>query len=515
MKILMYFRVLMLLMVFVSAQQGFAASNFTIEPLGDLPTLVRAGGSKIIPFVVTNLTQSTRSHYTLNRLPSNVKQLYSSASYADAICGSSFDLAANGRCLLLLEVTGSAVFHPSICNGTSCTSASVSVNLQAMSNDTSFPFGTAPTSTTALNPYGASTMYSGAPDTYCAGYFTTPESLLGSWAMKQALEMDIALDEQAFPKGFTVDNTVYAVGTAAVGSSSIYNIDSCDGGCSALNGQCFAIQFNEKSSDDYQYMIFQSVNVGAATDTFDIYLPGGGSGCFQPEYCQTFWGTGGAVDFSKSITETTTPGDCSEYFGDYSSINTSYSVTYPGSGCENDTCDGKTTLKNACSFAQSSGFNAENFTDVTILPITCPIYLTQVTGVSLDDQTQLAVGQSAGGTTKTVPLSELGLDDSGNIINAGATTDTNPYALNISKTGNSWVTTQMQDCKTPDAGFSGHLSSDQVTSVAYQVAFSASLDACQSSGTAPYLIMPGNNPDTCSQNTTAATSNCQIPNACS
>lgn len=218
----------------------------------------------------------------------------------------------------------------------------------------------------------------------------------------------------------------------------------CSGGCNQLNGFCFALKFNGKAS--YPYMIFQSVNIGANDDSFDIYMAGGGSGAF-PSYCQQFWGTGPSVNWADHIENSS----CAAYFGDYSAINSSYSVTYNGV-----VHPAKQTLQNACTFASAgqSDFNSQNWNNVTVIPVTCPQSLVQITGLQLPSSITTVGNQTIHN------LSTLKESDFSASTITGITT------------------TQMQDCKTPSSGYCNNVS---VAVPNYQASISSSL-------TAPLLV---------------------------
>ena len=489
---------------------ALAASNFTIEPFTTLPTYVLPGSTNILAFWVTNKTTSTRSNYSLSTLPSNVKQLYASQKYSDVILGNSFSLAAKSRGLLLLEVIGAASFNFSICNGTSCTSSAVSIGLQTADTTPTFPFGVAPSCNLSLEPFEWNPQYS------------TPETLLGSWAMQQAVVNDVNLTSpQQLPANtsLTLDssNTVYAVGTAAVGSFFVDDFSGqCDHGCNKMGGQCFAIRFNEKITEDkpYPYMIFQSVNTIASIDTFDVYMAGGGcspdSG--NCDFCPTFWNTGSpqyecpgdtsSVNFACNIGLTSGSTPCDDFFLNYSSakISTDYTVT------DESTHTGIATLQDACAFAMptnmtstgSSGtvsgtadFNmgiagdgtTAGFYKISAVPVTCPQYLTQVTGLAVATPPIAA----------SITLSELTKTD---FDNATLTITHDPSGSGLdcynTSTDGCPATTQMQDCKTPSTGFDAN---NQTTQANYAASYSAAISVYNATtsppATAPYTTIPG------------------------
>ncbi|MDX2347132.1 MAG: hypothetical protein QNK11_09710 [Legionella sp.] len=408
--------------IFIGTTNSLAA-NFSITPIGTHPTKIRSGDTQVLFFKVKNQTQSTRSNYTLSTLPYNVKQLYTSALYTNNLCGSQLTLTAGAECVLAFEVTSAASFDFSLCNGSSCTRSAASVSLATSTEDTSFPYGSAPISNVAISD---NTNFSLTTPGYA-----TPETMLGSWAMKQALANDIATQE--IPTDFQ-KNIVYAVGTAALDAHYGYTESDCTGGgCNQLNGYCFAVKFNQKTS--YQYMIFQSVNIAANNDSLDIYMAGGGCGQ-NCDHCPTFWGTGSSVTWSEYIENTTptaTQTRCEVYFDNYASINTNYPAI--------DSHTPLSTLQDACTFASASdeggtsGFNTQNFTDITIIPVYCPTALTQVTGLALDGSVG-TIGEN--NSVKLTYIADLTTESFSNNANA------------YSPTGG---TTQMQDCKAPSSAY--------------------------------------------------------------
>lgn len=420
------FRNLYLLVLFLILGQmnatAFCASNFRITPVGKIPTSILSNDTINVYFEVKNLTSSTRNGYYLSPLPANVTQLFSSTLYSTPICTNPITLGPNASCKLMLQITGPVSFNFSLCNGGSCTRSSLSVNLQNETvPDSSFPYGSAPEGNVCVS----------------SDYYATPETMLGSWAMLQAVGLDMASGQ--LPSEFQ-NNIVYAVGTAAVGN--LYGYNDCGGGCNQLNGYCFAIKFNTKST--YKYMIFQSVNIGANTNSFDIYMAGGGCGAFC-DSCGQFWGTN-TIPWADHILNSS----CTAYFANASNINSAYSVTYNGQAHP-----AKTTLLDACTFSSNevSGFNTQNFDNIVFVPVTCPTSLTQVTGLALPTSVQ-TIG------TNNVPLIPISDLKDASFVGPNAIT--------------SATTTQMQDCKTPSSGYCGNVS----TSVPnYEASISASLTA--------------------------------------
>ena len=409
-------------------------------------------GSTIVEYLVTNQMRNPHNFALVES--SAVKQ-----NNAIGRCQAPFNLQPGGSCLLSMYVDRSQLLAlnsgPQVCvtkgpNDNSpgsfmCSQPNYSHILNVTTLDPKFPYGATPSGDVCVS----------------SDYYATPETMLGSWAMIQAATMDT--QGNVLPSFLSDTNTVYAVGTAAIGDQ--LGIANCAGGCNELNGYCFALKFNNKTP--YPYMIFQSVNIGANANSFDIYMAGGGSGAF-PAPCQTFWGTGNNVDWANHIENTT----CSGYFGDYSSINSNYSVTYNGV-----IHSAKSTLENACTYASpgQTGFNAQNWDSVSVVPVTCPTSLTQITGVALPDSIT-TVGNQA-------------------IHNLSTLTDNDFAASTITPV----TTTQMQDCKTPSSGYCGNVSSSVPN---YEASISADLTSPLLTGAPPSNTYCQSNPGTdyCSWN---------------
>jgi hypothetical protein len=408
-------------------------------------------GITIIEYQVTN---QMKTRHTFAMKPMSAAMQDTSVGK----CGSPFVLQPGGFCMLSLKIDRNRLSEldggPQICVTKSPSDNSPGSYICTQSTETAptvttidpnFPYGSAPTGNVCVST-----------DNYA-----TPETMLGSWAMLQAASMDT---QGSVLPGFLSDtNTVYAVGTAALGDQ--LGIANCSGGCNELNGYCFALKFNGKTP--YPYMIFQSVNIGANPDSFDIYMAGGGSGAF-PAQCQTFWGTGGNINWADHIQNSS----CSGYFGDYSSINSTYSVTYNGIAHT-----AKTTLQNACAFASTgqSGFNTQNWSNVSVVPVTCPTSLIQITGVELPTSIT-TVGNQA-------------------IHNLSTLTDSDFAASTLTPV----TTTQMQDCKTPSSGYCSNVA---VSVPNYEASISASLTEPLLTGTPPSSTYCQSNPGTtyCSWN---------------
>jgi hypothetical protein len=308
------------------------------------------------------------------------------------------------------------------------------INLSVL--DVNFPYGTAP------------------QGNVCVGqdYYATPETMLGSWAMQEAVEHDHNAGE--LPEFLYQAGIVYAVGTASIAER--LGIPDCDFGCDEINGYCFAIQFNDPSLANNPFMIFQSVDTAALENSFDIYLPGGGSGAF-PGYCTAFWGTDGSVDWNASIQNTSTPGDCLEYFNHFQPVHSDYVVIYNGMAYP-----ARQTLIDACNFAHDSGYNRKNFSNISVVPVTCPTALSQVTGIK-QNQSVNTIGTKPIQTLNTLTLESF-------VTNNVALTCTceSPPCRECTST------TQMQDCKTPSAGYCNSITPG-TTVPNYEASISATL----------------------------------------
>lgn len=428
-----------------------AQAPLKIIPL--TPTTIQnyGSGQAVVNYQITNLLKRA---YRFSMVPMNgVTQ-----NTGPGFCPNPFTLQpGNYPCVLSLNIQRAQLTSfndgPKICvvnkadqpGSFMCSKPSPKDTLKVVNLDPSFPYGAAPVGNVCVS----------------TSVYATPETMLGSWAMLEAVALDVA--GNVLPSFLNESNVVYAVGTAAIGN--LLNIPSCGGGCNELNGYCFALKFNGKTP--YPYMIFQSVNIGANDDSFDIYLAGGGSGAF-PTQCAQFWGTGVGVNWANHIEDSS----CDAYFGDYSSINSAYAVTYKGV-----VHTAKETLQNACTFASAgqSGFNTANWSNVSVVPVTCPQSLTQVTGL------EIPTSVTTVGTQTIHPLSTLTDND--------FSTTTIPTV----------TTTQMQDCKTPSSGFCGNVS---VSVTNYEASISASLSAPLLQGSPPVSTYCQSNPNTqyCSWN---------------
>lgn len=405
--------------------------KYTLAPATPTALHVPAFGDAVVEYQVTNQTNMTR---TLTTIP-----VYGiTQNVVSGTCSRPFTLAPKASCLLSLLVDRAQVATlsgPVVC----ATAASDDPRPEVFSCSQPSQAHALTTKTLSEREISSAFPYGAAPSgDVCvpANFYATPESLLGSWAMIQAVAMDSG--SGALPSLFTSANTVYAVGTAALGDQ--LGIQNCSGGCNQLNGYCFAIKFLDKTAN-YPYMIFQSVNIAANPNSFDIYMAGGGSGAF-PDSCKAFWGTGTSVDWGQNI-ENAAPPACETYFNHFSTIQSAYSVTYNGA-----THDAKDTLMNACAFASQTEFNTQNWGQLQVVPVTCPNTLTQISGVELpSDITKV-------GTQTIYPLSSF----------------QERYFTESTITG--VTTTQMQDCKTPSSGYCGNVPQSVPN---YQASISADL----------------------------------------
>jgi hypothetical protein len=395
-------------------------------------------GFAIVEYLVTN--QSSRIH-TFAMMP-NAGVFQNINEYGQ--CGYVHSLYPKASCLLSLTIDRSQLSQinggPFLCPFNSSTTRGCvpprpehALTVQTLSP--TFPYGKPPICNVCVtNP----------------SLYATPESMLGSWAMIEAVNIDKA--GGVLPDFLNPSNVVYAVGTAAIGAE--LGIPSCTTGCNELNGYCFALKFNGKTP--YPYMIFQSVNIAANPSSFDIYMAGGGNGV-TPGFCEAFWGTGAPdVNWHTSILGQS----CDAYFKNFSTIKSAYSVTYNGV-----VHPAVTTLKDACTFASAaiSGFNTANFSDVSIVPVTCPTSLTQITGIALS------------------PSPKVGIRDIHHLAMLTDADFTNTPIPHV-------TTTQMQDCKTPSGGFCNNITAPPPATPTipnYQSYISAELNTPRLSSTPP------------------------------
>ena len=400
------------------------------------PTTVQNSGSgtAVVQYQVTNILKHAY-RFAMVPLP-NVTQI----STLPGSCSSPFALNPQSSCVLVLEINRNQLtsFNDGLklCVTNSsdnpgsfmCSKPSVKDELRVETIDPAFPYGNAPSGNVCVS----------------SDYYATPETMLGSWAFLDAVKLDV--QGNVLPSFLNASNVVYAVGTAAIGDA--LGINNCSGGCNELNGYCFALKFNDKPS--YPYMIFQSVNIGANNNSFDIYLAGGGSGAF-PAPCQQFWNSSN-VNWANHIEDAAS---CDDYFNNYSSMNPSYSVTYNGV-----VHPAKETLQNACTFASAnqSGFNTQNWSNVTVVPVSCPQSMVQITGIELPSSITTV------GNQPILNLSSLSEND--------FTASTIKFI----------TTTQMQDCKTPSSGYCHNVESSVPN---YEASISASTTAPLLSGPPP------------------------------
>lgn len=332
----------------------------------------------------------------------------------------------------------------------------VFTQIHANTIGTNFPYGASPNGNIGTNGNAGEWK----------NIFAPPESMLGSWAMQKA----VTLDKKNFSSWLQKQNVDYAVGTAAVGG--MLNFTGCNKqgqgllGCNKLNGRCFAIKINDTLAKN-RYMIFQSVNTAVGyANSFDVYMPGGGAGAAGSLLCQKFWQTK-TVSWGNNIENSSS---CNKYFNNYQDVNPMYQPAYIPLNKNTFINNNKTTemLKNACEYSFSNGYfrnpqGNPNVGDINIIPIQCPISLTQITGIRLSPEIEKTL---AG---KTVPsLAEIQEPINLNTIKSNVS-PTGEYGYNCNVnwqiTGNTWkwvhyvsgnvnscpIMTQMQDCQPPSS----------------------------------------------------------------
>lgn len=105
---------------------SFAGQNFLIAPNGSQPSVITAGSTVTANYLLTNLTNSTRSGYSIRGLPATVVQDTSPGN-----CPILINLAAKASCNLVFTISAPVSSNFAICKGNSCTTASqpISVSL--------------------------------------------------------------------------------------------------------------------------------------------------------------------------------------------------------------------------------------------------------------------------------------------------------------------------------------------------------------------------------------------------
>ena len=164
----------------LSANQSFA-QNFIITPAPGyaMPTTVYPGETVSAYYTITNQTNTTRRGYVLQGHPRTVTQNASSKSY----CPTPITLIGHAHCIMQLDITGEAKSNFAICNGTSCSTAAVPLNITQLAilpnttvgyyRNTNGSF--APLSYTSING-GISWTVSAAPLPLPADVNTTPDN---------------------------------------------------------------------------------------------------------------------------------------------------------------------------------------------------------------------------------------------------------------------------------------------------------------------------------------------------
>ena len=114
------------------SSQAVAAANFSINPASGstLPTLVYPGASVSAYYTIINQTGSQRTGYVIQGLPATATQNTSGTNN----CQSSITLAAHGNCTLQIDIKGAVKTGFALCKGSSCTTASVPLNVSLASS---------------------------------------------------------------------------------------------------------------------------------------------------------------------------------------------------------------------------------------------------------------------------------------------------------------------------------------------------------------------------------------------
>lgn len=114
-------------LILFSAQTCFAG-NFSITPSGTLPTTIAPGQMVAAYYILTNMTSTLRTGYSIQGLPQVVTQ-----NTTPPNCGNPINLAAKASCRLRLDVSGVVSANFAICKGSSCTMATAPLTISASS----------------------------------------------------------------------------------------------------------------------------------------------------------------------------------------------------------------------------------------------------------------------------------------------------------------------------------------------------------------------------------------------
>ncbi|WP_058534845.1 sialidase family protein [Legionella saoudiensis] len=160
---------LSLIAMFISAQ-ATAGANFTIGPKAGttLPTTVPIGKSVPAYYTITNNTNSMRSGYTLKGLPATAIPNVSNGN-----CTFPLTLGPKASCVLQLDIIGAASGGFFLCKASSCTSASVPLNVSVVSITPFVAVGGYSSATTS-NSLIATSIDNGAQWSYTLSGVTGP-----------------------------------------------------------------------------------------------------------------------------------------------------------------------------------------------------------------------------------------------------------------------------------------------------------------------------------------------------
>lgn len=125
---------IVILLSSIVVSSSFAGSNFNISPTPGktFPTGVNPGSTVSAYYTIINNTRSSRLGYQIKGLPSTVTQNTS----APGNCLNPINLAAKASCILQLDISGEAKSSFAICKGSSCTSASLPLNVSLDTSST-------------------------------------------------------------------------------------------------------------------------------------------------------------------------------------------------------------------------------------------------------------------------------------------------------------------------------------------------------------------------------------------
>ncbi len=162
----------------LATNQSFAGANFTIIPDQQeiFPVSVYPGGIVSAYYTVTNQTRTMRKGYKIQAQPATVTQNSTNPNY----CSNPVKLNGNASCTLQLDISGEAKSGFALCNGSSCTTASVPLNV---SLQTTVTVGSYLNSSGGLAPLG---YYGGGIDWKLSSPLALPADVIQSPAQQNS-----------------------------------------------------------------------------------------------------------------------------------------------------------------------------------------------------------------------------------------------------------------------------------------------------------------------------------------